>query len=44
MMHLLTFVKDDLVFLDERDGTDIVLAGSLYKVGIAYVDFFLFAF
>jgi hypothetical protein len=42
-MHLLTFIVDDLVFLDERDDTNMVLAGSLYKVGITYVDFF-FAF
>jgi hypothetical protein len=43
MIHLLTFVVDDLIFLDERDGTNMVMAGSLYKVGIRYVDFF-FAF
>jgi hypothetical protein len=44
MMHLLTFIVDDLVFLDERDCTGIVLASSLHKVGITYVDLFLFAF
>ena len=42
MMHLLTFVVDDLIFLDQRDGTDMVLAGSLYKVRIRDVDFFFF--
>jgi hypothetical protein len=44
MMHLLTFVIDNLIFLDERDGTDMLLAGSLYKVGIRYVDFLFLAF
>jgi hypothetical protein len=44
MMHLLALIVDHAVFLDERDGTDIVLAGSLNEVGITDVDFFFLSF
>jgi hypothetical protein len=44
MVHSLSLVVNDLVFLVEKDGTDIVLAGSLYEVGITDVDFFFFTF
>jgi hypothetical protein len=42
MMNLITFVVDQTVFLQERDGANIVLMGSLNKVGIRYVEFFVF--
>jgi hypothetical protein len=41
-VYSLPLVVNDLVFLVERDGTDIVLVGSLDKVGITDLDFFFF--